>query len=152
MKRVVAAALGAFVMVGCASAQENATAAPEEPNAFIHAGQVLAVPGEGYLTEQTIVVRDGRIVEVASGYQRVDDDSSVIVIDLIDAYVLPGLAESHVHITSEFRPGGQVDYVLGDFPEDEMRMLDETYLPKLADAIISFAQQGLARTMINFNG
>lgn len=109
MQRVVAAALGAFVMVGCAIAQENATTAPEGPDVVIHAGHVLAVPGEGYLTEQTIVVRDGRIAEVAPGYQRVDDASSVTVIDLKDAYVLPGLVDAHVHITSEFRPGGRID-------------------------------------------
>ena len=68
----------------------------------IHAGKVLAVPGEGYLTKQTVRVRDGRIVSVTSGYS---SDSGDTVINLRRSFVMPGLIDSHVHISSENGPG-----------------------------------------------
>lgn len=66
---------------------------------LIHAGKVLAVPGEGYLTDQTIRVEDGMIISIEAGYKR--GGRSDTVIDLKDSFVLPGLIDSHVHITSE---------------------------------------------------
>jgi imidazolonepropionase-like amidohydrolase len=72
-------------------------------DAVIHAGHVLAVPGEGYLTRQTITVEDGRITSIAPGYQRPAERAQVI--DLKDAYVLPGLIDSHVHLLTENGPG-----------------------------------------------
>ncbi|KDA02194.1 metal-dependent hydrolase family protein [Hyphomonas oceanitis] len=79
--------------VGAASAQD----------AIVHAGHLLAVPGEGYLTEQTITIKEGRIVSVQPGYK--SGAKNVPVIDLKNAYVVPGLIDSHVHITSESGPG-----------------------------------------------
>lgn len=68
----------------------------------IHAGKVLVVPGEGYLDDQTLTIRDGRIVSVTAGYSSKTGDE---IINLRDAYVLPGLIDSHVHILSESGPG-----------------------------------------------
>ena len=84
------------VAAGAASAQD----------AVVHAGHVLAVPGEGYLTKQTITVKDGRIVSVVPGYK--SGAKGVTVIDLKNAYVVPGLIDSHVHITSENGPEGRL--------------------------------------------
>lgn len=86
--KTLAAGLTAFLVAGAATAQE----------AVIHAGHVLAVPGEGYLTEQTILIEDGRITAINPGYHLPRDDRAVI--DLSDAYVLPGLIDSHVHLLS----------------------------------------------------
>ncbi len=83
---------------------------------YIQAGQLLAVPGEGYQTEKTIIVEDGRIRSIEDGYLAPEGDASVI--DLKDAYVLPGLIDSHVHLTSEFSPTSRVD-VLYDSEIDE---------------------------------
>lgn len=69
---------------------------------LIHAGKLLAVPGDGYQNERTIRVRDGVIVGVERGYTEAADGE--IVIDLKDSYVLPGMIDSHVHITSERGP------------------------------------------------
>ena len=69
---------------------------------LIHAGKLLAVPGNGYQSQQTVRVRDGVIVEVVRGYVSAQDGETVI--DLKDSYVLPGLIDSHVHITSERGP------------------------------------------------
>jgi len=68
----------------------------------VHAGKLLAIPGEGYLEARTLVVEDGRIDRVAEGYLEAPDGARVI--DLRDAYVLPGLIDSHVHLLSEWSP------------------------------------------------
>lgn len=80
------------------------TAAAQE--AVIHAGYLLAKPGEGYLQKQTVIVKDGRIVSVEAGYK--PGPKGVPVIDLRNAYVLPGLIDSHVHITSESGPDQRI--------------------------------------------
>lgn len=95
MSKLAAAAFAALSMAGVAAAQD----------AVIHAGHVLAVPGEGYLAEQTIRVEGGRIVSVTPGYTAY---KKYPVIDLKAAYVLPGLIDSHVHITNEFSPTGRI--------------------------------------------
>ncbi|KCZ94155.1 metal-dependent hydrolase family protein [Hyphomonas johnsonii] len=89
---IAALALVTAVAPAIASAQD----------AVVHAGHVLAVPGEGYLTKQTITVKDGRIVSVVPGYK--SGPKGVPVIDLKNAYVVPGLIDSHVHITGENGP------------------------------------------------
>ena len=72
---------------------------------LIHAGTLLAVPGESPLTQQTIVVEDERIVEVRDGYAGADEfDGDVRVIDLSEAFVLPGLMDMHVHLQGELGP------------------------------------------------
>ena len=69
---------------------------------YIHAGKVLAVPGEGYLAEQTIHIEDGAIESIKPGYLAAPSGTSTI--DLKRGYVLPGLIDSHVHLLSEFSP------------------------------------------------
>jgi len=103
MKKLIAAALGALILSAPAIAED----------AVIHAGHVLTKPGEGYLTRQTILVEDGRIVSITAGYST---PKNYTVINLRDAYVLPGLIDSHVHITSENGPGGRIK----DFEDSEV--------------------------------
>ncbi|MEE4175294.1 MAG: amidohydrolase family protein [Xanthomonadales bacterium] len=67
----------------------------------IHAGRLLAVPGEGFVERQTLVVEDGRIVAVRDGFETPDGAE---VVDLSDAWVLPGLIDSHVHLLGEGGP------------------------------------------------
>ena len=86
MRRLVTAALAAIALTGPALAQD----------AVIHAGYLLAKPGEGYLRKQTVTIKDGRIESVQSGYRPAE--KGVSVINLRNAYVLPGLIDSHVHI------------------------------------------------------
>jgi imidazolonepropionase-like amidohydrolase len=73
----------------------------------IHAGWLLAVPGEPPAPRQSIVIRNGRIAGVSSGYLRLSDlgetettGSSARIVDLSQAFVLPGLIDSHVHLSS----------------------------------------------------
>lgn len=92
-------ALCALVSAFCI-AQETAPPQPKpEPALVIHAGMVLAVPGEAPSGPQTIVVRDGRIVAVEPGLKPATDfgvDSRLI--DLSRAFVLPGLIDLHQHL------------------------------------------------------
>ncbi|MBW3671928.1 MAG: amidohydrolase family protein, partial [Acidobacteria bacterium] len=73
---------------------------------IIHAGQLLAVPGEPTLSSQTVVVRNGLIESVRSGYLDADqlgiEDADVV--DLKSSFVLPGLIDMHTHVTGERDP------------------------------------------------
>ena len=55
-------------------------------------------------------------------------------------------------IGDEFAKGAQVNYVLSDFSAEEQKALDEEILPRMADAILSFALRGIDLTMNEFNG
>lgn len=63
----------------------------------IHAGRLMAVPGQAVRGPSTIVVDAGRIVSVTSGYQPATGQ----LIDLKDRTVLPGLIDAHVHLASD---------------------------------------------------
>jgi len=75
---------------------------------LIHAGTVMAVPGESTLSDVTIVVQDGMIMDIIDGY--IEHDGAQIV-DLKDDYVLPGLIDSHVHLSHEWNPNVRLDGV-----------------------------------------
>ena len=70
---------------------------------LVQAGQVLDRPGKPARGPSTIVIRDGRIADVRSGLldATVAEFAGAQVIDLRDKYVLPGLVDSHVHLTSD---------------------------------------------------
>ncbi len=77
------------------------------PNAFaqdtvILAGDLIANAERGNSGPATITVRDGIIVAVAPGLQRPDGEA--VIIDLSNLTVLPGLIDSHVHLSGD--PGG----------------------------------------------
>jgi imidazolonepropionase-like amidohydrolase len=80
-------------------------AAPDTPAAnervtLIYAGRLLAFPGQPPLTRQTVVVRDGLIVELRSGYTPAAAFANPTeIIDLSHQFVLPGLMDMHTHVT-----------------------------------------------------
>lgn len=77
---------------------------------LIHAGELLAVPGERPRSAQTVVVEDGRIAGVRNGYAEPGDfGDNVRVIDLRNAFVLPGLMDMHVHLQGELGPDNDRD-------------------------------------------
>lgn len=76
----------------------------------IHAGGVLAVPGESPLTKQTIVIRDDLIERIEEGYISPEDvDPAAKLIDLKDQFVLPGLMDMHVHLLGELSKTSRTD-------------------------------------------
>ena len=80
----VLCALLFFIIAGPAGAQTT----------VIHAGHVITEPGKPVLENQSIVIEGGRITDIRAGFVAGDT-----VIDLKDAYVLPGLIDMHTHVT-----------------------------------------------------
>lgn len=63
---------------------------------FIHAGTLLANPGEAPRGPSTIVVRDDKVAEIRDGF--VAPEGGAELIDLKDRFVMPGLIDMHVHL------------------------------------------------------
>lgn len=66
----------------------------------IHAGHVLDVKSGKLLSDQTIVIEDGKILGL-SGTSEAKIPSDAVRIDLPNATVLPGLIDAHTHLTSD---------------------------------------------------
>ena len=122
-----------------------AAAAPAEqelPDGLvIHAGTVIAVPGDEPLADKTIVVAGGRIAEIRDGFldpaATADKDSpGPRLLDLRDAVVLPGLMDMHVHLSMEFGVEGQRSYGVSDqYALDHRSAKDDAYL--MVNAIVN---------------
>ena len=69
---------------------------------LIHAGQLLDGIKEKPISDQTIIVEDGKITDVVKGFQAPTGDDKVI--DLKGMTVLPGLIDMHVHVEGETSP------------------------------------------------
>lgn len=75
---------------------------------YIQVGRLLADPGNGQvLRDKTLVVAGGKIVEIKDGFQQGPGET----IDLRDSFVMPGLIDSHVHITFENGPTTELDFL-----------------------------------------
>jgi imidazolonepropionase-like amidohydrolase len=100
-------------IIGALLAGTAAAAPASHEELVIHAGAVIAIPGERTLGPTTIVVRDRRIAEIRAGYV---DFPAVPTIDLKDRTVLPGLIDTHVHFS--FAPETKLWSAAIDTPED----------------------------------
>jgi len=81
---------------------------------IIHAGTLLAVPGKEPTEQQSIIVRNGKVVEIRDGYTRaaeIDSDGDVRVIDLSDRFVMPGFIDLHVHLSGQAGSNRKTDAV-----------------------------------------
>ncbi|GAB5499762.1 MAG: amidohydrolase family protein [Pseudohongiellaceae bacterium] len=77
---------------------------------IVHAGTLLAVPGEAPENQKSIVIRSDRIDQILDGYVTPSDlGMDAQIIDLRDKFVLPGLIDMHVHITFELGPDSRND-------------------------------------------
>lgn len=70
-------------------------AQPSEPVTVIHAGTLIAIPGQAPMKQATVVVRGGKIAEVRPGFV---DVPGAKVVDLSTSTVMPGLIDMHVHL------------------------------------------------------
>ncbi len=73
-----------------------------EYTAFVNV-TVLPMDHEGALENQTVVVSNGRILEMGSA-DDIDVPSSAYTIDGVGRFLMPGLAEMHGHIPGEDHP------------------------------------------------
>jgi imidazolonepropionase-like amidohydrolase len=83
-----------LVFVASSFAQQNSR------SLAIHAGHILDVKSGKLLSDQTIVVEDGKIVSVGASAQT-KAPAGAALIDLSNATVLPGLIDAHTHLTMD---------------------------------------------------
>jgi imidazolonepropionase-like amidohydrolase len=77
---------------------------PVDRYTIIHAGTLLAVPGQPPQAEMTLVVKNDRIERTVKGYATAAGlglPDGAAVVDLKDRFVLPGLMDAHVHLRSQ---------------------------------------------------
>jgi imidazolonepropionase-like amidohydrolase len=82
---------------------------------IIHAGTLLARADEAPRKAQSLRLASGRITAIADGY--VDPPPGARLIDLKDRFVLPGLIDCHVHLTSQLGPGQRLRMVEDSDPK-----------------------------------
>lgn len=88
------------ILAAAAATMSAPLAAQTAPaTTYIHAGQMLGEPGKAPRGASTIIVRDGKVAEVRDGF--VQPEGGARVIDLKTRFVLPGLIDMHVHISSD---------------------------------------------------
>jgi len=87
----------------------------DAPETVIHAGWLLADPGAAPKRQQSVRIAGDRIVAVADGF--VEPPAGARVIDLKDRFVLPGLIDCHVHLTSQLGPGQRLRMVEDSDPK-----------------------------------
>ncbi|HEY6927238.1 MAG TPA: amidohydrolase family protein [Steroidobacteraceae bacterium] len=94
--------------IDAAAGRIEAGLVSEHRTVFILAGQLLADPASGVVArDMTVVVRDGRIVEIRSGFA----NAGGTAIDLRNSFVLPGLIDSHTHLCHENSPDDKINRV-----------------------------------------
>ncbi|HEY0165311.1 MAG TPA: amidohydrolase family protein, partial [Sphingomicrobium sp.] len=106
----------AFIAGALVAASGTAVAAPT----YIQAGRLIAVPGKAVRGPSTIVVDGRRIVSVQDGYVAVPAGATTI--DLRTQTVLPGLIDSHVHLSSD--RGGEAGLISFMREEPQMNALE----------------------------
>ena len=110
MKSITAmmAALAACMATSVA-AQTPATTpiSPEAGTVFVQVGRLLADPATGVVQrDKTLVIRGNQVVEIRDGFV-----GEGRIVDLRDEFVLPGLIDSHVHLTGEQNPNSRLEGV-----------------------------------------
>lgn len=110
----IEALIAALVSSALLAAATSAGAA----TTLLHAGELLAVPGEKTQSQKTIVLREGGIVSIEDGYSDAASlglpPGEVSLIDLSDRFVMPGFIDLHVHLSSETSPGQKLMMVTMD--------------------------------------
>lgn len=92
MRRIAAITIALLAAATSLAAQTSAPAKVK----FIHAGTLLANPGEAPRGPSTIIIRDGKVAEIRDGF--VAPEGGAELIDLKDRFVMPGLVDMHVHL------------------------------------------------------
>ena len=105
MKRCIGLVSG--LLIACLSGLSfNALA--QDKVTLVHAGTLLAVPGEAPKTEQTITLRGNRIDRIEDGFiNPAGVAGQVKIVDWSDKFVMPGLMDMHVHLLGELHPNAR---------------------------------------------
>jgi imidazolonepropionase-like amidohydrolase len=99
------AILAALLCAASTQALAQDRAAPDR-YVLVRCGRLLAVPGNPPQTNATLVVKNGKVDRVSAGLTgpSLPAGTAVEEVDLRDSFVLPGLIDCHVHISSETTP------------------------------------------------
>lgn len=82
-----------------------ASTAVQARDLVIHAGRLIDGSSEAVREKVSILVHDERITAIAPGFVT---PAGATVIDLADKTVLPGLIDTHDHITAGYHPGDPI--------------------------------------------
>jgi imidazolonepropionase-like amidohydrolase len=99
----------AVSLAGCQSRQAEIAQVPFEPDSgslFVRCGALIDGLSDEVLHDRTVVIRDGRFVEILAGDAKVDAESALL--DLANKTCLPGLINTHVHLAEKAEDS--VDY------------------------------------------
>lgn len=97
---------------------------------YLHCGRLINGTADQVLTEQTVIVEDGKIVRVEAGYTESTD--SAVAIDLRDRTVMPGLIDLHVHVEGQSSPTAYIEEFTLDPADVALRAT--TYCRKTLEA------------------
>ena len=88
---VLLLALVPFISVSPAAAQTT----------ILHVGTLLESADDAPSSDRSVIVRGGKIVAIQDGFitQQVGSNDDVHIVDLRDRFVMPGLIDTHVHLT-----------------------------------------------------
>lgn len=110
MKSITSLVAAAAIFLPGAAAAQTPVSAPDSPGEgtlFVQVGRLLADPETGLVQrDKTLVIKGNRVVEVRDGFVGEGE-----VVDLRDAFVLPGLIDSHVHLTGQQNPNARLEEV-----------------------------------------
>lgn len=85
---------------------------------FVQVGRLLADPATGKVeTAKTLVLENGKVARIVDGYV---SEPGGVVVDLKDSFVLPGLIDSHVHLTGQQSPTSRLDNVTRSPADDAL--------------------------------
>ena len=116
----------AFLLLVCALGR--AQAPPPNHWTLVRAGRLFDGKSNKLVSNQTILIKGDRIVEVGSG-ERINIPQGAEVLDLSQATVLPGLIDAHTH-------------VFGNGPDLETQILRDSYQYRTLTALAN-AQKDL---------
>jgi len=114
VKFITSLVAAAALLAATGVAAQSSAVTPVSPGAgttFVHVGRLLADPATGVVQrDKTLVIEGNQVVEVRDGFVSGDAGEARIV-DLRDSFVLPGLIDSHVHLTGQQNPNARLEGV-----------------------------------------
>jgi imidazolonepropionase-like amidohydrolase len=131
MKPIIAAAALSLLLAGTAAVAQEA--ASTGPVTLVQAGRLLDRPGQAPRGPSTVVIRDGRVVEVRDGLVGAEAYPGAEIVDLSDRFVLPGLIDSHVHLaTSQAGQAGLIAQFTESVPTTAYRAAENARITLMA--------------------
>lgn len=110
MKSITAMLAAMAACVATSVAAQTPANTPDSPatgTMFVQVGRLLADPSNGVVQrDKTLVIRGNQVVEIRDGFVGEGE-----IVDLRAAFVLPGLIDSHVHLTGEQNPNSRLEGV-----------------------------------------